>query len=43
MGSMPFGMGSDASDCDTEPMRLMTAAIVALSIFRGSDWKEIQR
>ena len=27
VGSMPFGIGSEASDCDTESTRLMTAAM----------------
>lgn len=36
VGSTPFGIGSDASDCDTESMRLMTAAIVVRSIVFGS-------
>ena len=32
---MPFGIGSDVSDCDTESTRLMTAAMVARSTDLG--------
>jgi hypothetical protein len=34
---MPFGIGSDVTDCDTESTRLTTAAIVARSTFLGRD------
>ena len=36
VGSIPLGIGSEDSDCETESTRRMTAAIVVLSMAFGS-------